>query len=77
MRDCYRHEGTQTRHLAHQPSSPKATEKPMGVVIESDAQQLVGPGGAGSGPTQGGPHESTGDRPQTHTRSGPAARRLA
>ena len=38
MSDCYRHERTQTRHRAHRPSSPKATESPMVVATDNDAQ---------------------------------------
>ena len=41
MSDCYRHERTQTRHRAHRPSSPKATESPMVVATDNDAQQGV------------------------------------
>ena len=41
MSDCYRHERTQTRHRAHRPSSPKATESPMVVATDNDAQHRV------------------------------------
>ena len=47
MSDCYRHERTQTRHRAHRPSSPKATESPMVVATDNDAQQACSAGDCG------------------------------